>query len=162
MHAVGPKKLSNLSPRAVVLCLVDVVHAYGDGSREKQGELGRCVEDITACMSRYYWFNQTREQLTWFETDLQPQNTSFWDDWIARGERHLVVRSLQRVSHYGVGRLFVLRGARDCVPAPDRRGILRRTLHCTNVIRCILCSICNRLSLTETLGACTCEAYLDA
>ena len=63
---------------------------------EKQGELWKMKpEDITACMSRYYWFNQTRDQLTWFETDLQPVESSFWDAWIARGKRHLVVRKFR-------------------------------------------------------------------
>ena len=63
---------------------------------EKQGELWKMKpEDITACMSRYYWFHQTRDQLDWFEYDLKPAQPHFWDAWIARGERHLVVRKFR-------------------------------------------------------------------
>ena len=63
---------------------------------EKQGDYWKMSPvDIVACMSRYYWFHQTLDQLTWFETDLTTPVPSFWDAWIKREERHLVVRKFR-------------------------------------------------------------------
>ena len=63
---------------------------------EQQGELWKMKPgDIIACMSRYYWFHQTRDQLSWFERAHVSPQPHFWDEWIARGTRHLVVRKFR-------------------------------------------------------------------
>jgi hypothetical protein len=71
------------------------MHATMDRG-EPQGDLFKMKpSDIIGCMSRYYWFHQTRDQLTWFERAPQDPEPHFWDDWIARGARHLVVRKFR-------------------------------------------------------------------
>lgn len=63
---------------------------------EKQGDLWKMRPvDIVACMSRYYWFHQTLDQLAWFEVELTKTPTNYWSSWIAREERHLVVRKFR-------------------------------------------------------------------
>ena len=63
---------------------------------EKQGEHWKMNPvDVVACMSRYYWFHQTLEQLTWFDVNLVPPEPNFWSAWITREERHLVVRKFR-------------------------------------------------------------------
>lgn len=71
------------------------MHTHMDRG-EQHGDLWRMKPvDVMACMSRYYWCHQTLDQLEWFDVQPTPPQPHFWDAWIARGARHLVVRKFR-------------------------------------------------------------------
>ena len=50
---------------------------------------------IMSMLSRYYWFNQTLQQLTWFPQTPYPATSHFFDRFMHQQKRHLKIRKFR-------------------------------------------------------------------